>query len=67
MVERRHPTYYQSQIRGVSIAKEEAYEELYFKLDTREGANIIYKLDKRKDRRSRDISDIAYRTNMEQS
>ena len=55
--------------------KEEAFqwpkkkhnEELYIKLDTREGANIIYKLAKSRDRRSRDISDIAYGTNMEQS
>ena len=33
---------------------------MYTKLDTREGANIIYKLAKSRDRRSRDISDIAY-------
>ena len=45
---------------AVAIAKEEAYEELYTKLDTREGAKIIYKLAKSRDRRSRDISDIAY-------
>ena len=42
------------------MAKEEAYEELYTKLDTREGAKIIYKLAKSRDRRSIDISDIAY-------
>ena len=42
------------------MAKEEAYEELYTKLDSREGAEIIYKLAKSTDRRSRDISDIAY-------
>ena len=46
--------------RAVAIAKEEAYDELYTKLDTREGAKIIYKLAKSRDRRSRDISDIAY-------
>ena len=33
---------------------------MYTKLDTREGAKIIYKLAKSRDRRSRDISDIAY-------
>ena len=44
----------------VAMAKEEAYEELYTKLDTREGAKIIYKLAKSRDRRSRYISDIAY-------
>ena len=46
--------------RAVAMAKEEAYEELYTKLDTREGAKIIYKLARSRDRRSRDISDIAY-------
>ena len=42
------------------MAKEEAYEELYTKLDIREGAKVIYKLVNSRDRRSRDISDIAY-------
>ena len=46
--------------RAVAMAKEEAYEELYTKLDTREGAKIIYKLAKSRDRRGRDISDTAY-------
>ena len=46
--------------RAVAMAKEEAYEELYTKWDTRLGAKIIYKLAKSKDTRSRDISDIAY-------
>ena len=42
------------------MAQEEAYEELYTKLDTREGAKIIYKLAKSRDRRRIDISGIAY-------
>ena len=46
--------------RAVAMAKGEAYEKLYTKLDTREGAKLIYKLAKSRDRRSRDISDIAY-------
>ena len=46
--------------RAVAMTKEEAYEELYTKLDTREGAKIIYKLAKSRDRSSRDLSDIAY-------
>ena len=47
--------------RAVAMSKEEAYyEKLYTKLDTREGAKIIYKLAKSRDRRSRDISDISY-------
>ena len=50
---------------AVAMAQEEAYEELYTKLDTREGAKIIYKLAKSKDRRRIDISGIA--TNMEPS
>ena len=85
-MERRHPTCYHSQRRGVqsiykkdkseeqhcaykeankaakravAMAKEEAYEELYTKLDTREGAKITYKVARSRDRRSRDISDIA--------
>ena len=45
--------------RAIAMAKEETYEELYTKLDTREGAKIIYKLAKTRDRRSRDISDLA--------
>ncbi len=46
--------------RAVAMIKEEAYDELYTKLHTWEGAKIIYKLTKSRDRRSRDISDIAY-------
>ena len=34
--------------------------QLCTKLDTREGAKIIYMLAKSRDRKSRDISDIAY-------
>ena len=47
------------------MTKEETHEELYTQLDTREGAKIIYKLAKSRDRRSRDISDIAYYVNDE--
>ena len=39
------------------MAKEE--EQLYNKLDTKEGATLIYKFTKSRDRRSRDISDMA--------
>ena len=48
--------------RAVAMANEEAYQELYTELDTKEGAKIIklYKLAKSSDRISRDISDIAY-------
>ena len=46
--------------RVVAMAKEEAFEELYTKLNTKDGAKIIYKLAKSRDIRSRDISDIAY-------
>ena len=36
------------------------YEELYTKLDTREGAKIIHKLARSRNRRSVEISDVAY-------
>ena len=38
--------------RAAAMTKEETYEELYTKLDTREGTKIIYMLAKSRDRRS---------------
>ena len=43
--------------KAVVIAKEEAYAELYKKLDTAEGNKIIYKLANTRNRRSKDICD----------
>ena len=46
--------------KSVAIAKEHACEELYEKLDSKEGPNIIYKLAKSRERRTRDLTDIAF-------
>ena len=46
--------------REVAKAKESAYKDLYDKLDSIEGQTIIYKLSKTRERRTRDLTDIAY-------
>ena len=46
--------------KAVAIAKENAYEDLYQKLDSREGTEMIYKLAKTRTRRTKDISDSIY-------
>ena len=46
--------------KAVAIAKENACEDLYQKLDSREGTYMIYKLAKTRNRRKRDISDNIY-------
>ena len=46
--------------RGVAKAKESAYKDLYDKLDSIEGQTIIYKVSKTRERRTRDLTDIAY-------
>ncbi|GJQ97329.1 cleavage/polyadenylation specificity factor, 25kDa subunit [Tanacetum coccineum] len=40
--------------------KEKAYEELYKKLDSKEGANDISKIEKAQERRRRDLGDICF-------
>ena len=52
--------------KAVAIAKENAYEDLYQKLDSREGTDMIYKLAKTRNRRTKDISDTIYSTSMMQ-
>nr|GEZ08065.1 hypothetical protein [Tanacetum cinerariifolium] len=42
----------------VAKAKDKAYEDLYKKLDTKDGVNEIYKISKARERRRRDIEDI---------
>ncbi|GJS81037.1 putative reverse transcriptase domain-containing protein [Tanacetum coccineum] len=42
----------------VALAKEKAYEELYKKLNTKEGANDIFRIAKAQERRRRDLGDI---------
>ena len=41
--------------KAVRFTKAAAYEDLYAKLDSREGIKIVYKLAKTRDRRSKDI------------
>ncbi|GJX72808.1 retrovirus-related pol polyprotein LINE-1 [Tanacetum coccineum] len=41
-------------------AKEKAYEELYKKLDSKEGENVIFKIAKAQQRRIRDLGDIRF-------
>ena len=42
------------------IAKDATYEDLYAKLDSREGIKMVYKLAKTRERRSKDISDMTF-------
>ena len=46
--------------REVAKAKESAYKDLYDKLDSIDGQKMIYKLSKTRERRTRDLTDIAY-------
>ena len=46
--------------REVAKAKESAYKDVYDKLDWIEGQTIIYKLSKTRERRTGDLTDIAY-------
>ena len=46
--------------KAVAIAKENAYEDLYQKLDSREEIDITYKLAKTGNRRTNDIIDSIY-------
>nr|XP_043630161.1 uncharacterized protein LOC122601469 [Erigeron canadensis] len=46
--------------RIVSIAKERAYEELYKKLDSKEGKNEIFIIAKAREKRRRDLGDVIY-------
>ncbi|GJU19090.1 retrovirus-related pol polyprotein LINE-1 [Tanacetum coccineum] len=45
---------------AVAQAKDKAYEDLYKKLDSKEGANDIYKIAKARERKRRDIGNIGY-------
>ena len=41
------------------------YEDLYTKLDSREGIKMVYKLAKTRDRRTKDISDMPFINSLE--
>ncbi|GJR94481.1 retrovirus-related pol polyprotein LINE-1 [Tanacetum coccineum] len=45
---------------AVARAKDKAYEDLYKRLDSREGANDIYKIAKARERRRRDIGNVRF-------
>ncbi|XP_071699630.1 uncharacterized protein [Rutidosis leptorrhynchoides] len=44
----------------VALAMDKAYEDLYRKLDSKEGANDIYRIAKARERRRRDLDNIIY-------
>ncbi|XP_071705069.1 uncharacterized protein [Rutidosis leptorrhynchoides] len=46
--------------KAVATAKDKAYEDLYRKLDSKEGANDIYRIAKARERRSRDLGNIKF-------
>ncbi|XP_071695010.1 uncharacterized protein [Rutidosis leptorrhynchoides] len=46
--------------KAVVIAKDKAYEDLYRKLDSKKGANDVYRIAKARERRSRDLGNIKY-------
>ncbi|GKF74031.1 hypothetical protein Tco_0220363 [Tanacetum coccineum] len=45
---------------AVAPSKDKAYEDLYKKLDSKEGANDIYRIAKARERRRRDLGNIRY-------
>ncbi|GJV97158.1 hypothetical protein Tco_1548735 [Tanacetum coccineum] len=45
---------------AVAQAKDKAYEDLYKRLDSREGANDTYKIAKARERRRRDIGNVRF-------
>nr|GEU32216.1 hypothetical protein [Tanacetum cinerariifolium] len=45
---------------AVAQAKDKAYENLYNKLDSKEGANDIYRIAKARERKRRDLGNIRY-------
>ena len=51
--------------KAVRIAEDAAYEDLYTKLDSREGIKMVYKLAKTTDRRTKDISDMPFINSLE--
>ncbi|XP_071704874.1 uncharacterized protein [Rutidosis leptorrhynchoides] len=46
--------------KAVAIAKDKAYEDLYRKLDSKEGAKDIYRIAKARERRGRDLVNVKY-------
>ncbi|XP_071728359.1 uncharacterized protein [Rutidosis leptorrhynchoides] len=46
--------------KAVAITKDKAYEDLYRKLNSKEGANDIYRIAKARERRSRDLVNVKF-------
>ncbi|XP_071740687.1 uncharacterized protein [Rutidosis leptorrhynchoides] len=59
-VEERYKEAKREAKKAVACAKDKAYEDLYKKLDSKEGANDIYRISKARERRRRDIDNIKF-------
>ncbi|XP_071739178.1 uncharacterized protein [Rutidosis leptorrhynchoides] len=59
-VEERYKEAKREAKKAVAIAKDKAYEDLYRKLDSKEGANDIYRIAKSRERRGRDLVNVKY-------
>ncbi|XP_071699665.1 uncharacterized protein [Rutidosis leptorrhynchoides] len=59
-VEERYKEAKREAKKAVAIAKDKAYEDLYRKLDSKEGANDIYRIAKSRERRGRDLVSVKY-------
>ncbi|XP_071704359.1 uncharacterized protein [Rutidosis leptorrhynchoides] len=59
-VEERYKEAKREAKKAVAIAKDKAYEDLYRKLDSKEGANNIYRIAKARERRSMDLVNVKY-------
>ncbi|XP_071718186.1 uncharacterized protein [Rutidosis leptorrhynchoides] len=59
-VEERYKETKREAKKAVARAKDKAYEDLYRKLDSKEGANDIYRIAKARERRRRDLDNIKF-------
>ncbi|XP_071704797.1 uncharacterized protein [Rutidosis leptorrhynchoides] len=59
-VEERYKEAKREAKKAVAIAKDKAYDDLYRKLDSKEGANDIYRIAKARERGRRDLGNIKY-------
>ncbi|XP_071712549.1 uncharacterized protein [Rutidosis leptorrhynchoides] len=59
-VEERYKEARREAKKAIAIAKDKAYEDLYRKLDSKEGANDIYRIAKARERGRRNLGNIKY-------
>ncbi|XP_071705055.1 uncharacterized protein [Rutidosis leptorrhynchoides] len=59
-VEERYKEAKREAKKAVAITKDKAYEDLYRKLDSKEGANDTYRIAKARERRGRDLVNVKY-------